>query len=150
MDNKSEATSGAAFDDLTTLRLIEAASDVRLRAYAPYSQYRVGAAVLGDDGVIYGGCNVENASYGLCLCAERVAVGAAVAGGCNKPEAIAIVTTDGGSPCGACRQVLVEFNPDMKVILAAVPGDGNQDICRVTTAAELLPDFFTLKPETPA
>lgn len=128
-----------------TLRLIEAADTARLRAYAPYSKYQVGAAVLGEDSVIYGGCNVENASYGLCMCAERVALGAAVAAGCTKPTAIAIVTTDGGSPCGACRQVMVEFNANMRVIIAAT-GDGDgvgvNESYRVTTAAELLPDYF--------
>ncbi len=124
------------------LRLIAAAGDVRLRAYAPYSKYKVGAAVLGEDGVIYGGCNVENASYGLGMCAERVALGAAVAAGCKKPTAIAIVTADGGSPCGACRQVLVEFNPQMRAIIAAQPGDEPGANPRVTTAEDLLPDYF--------
>lgn len=125
------------------LRLLEAARDVRLRAHAPYSKYQVGAAVLGDGGHVYGGCNVENASYGLTMCAERVAIGAAVSGGCETPRAIAVVTSDGGSPCGACRQVLVEMNPAMIVVIAA----HNSEEYRVTTAAELLPDYFRLAEE---
>ena len=125
------------------LQLLESAREIRLRAYAPYSKYNVGAAILGDDGRIYGGCNVENASYGLSMCAERVAVGSAVSAGCDKPIAIAVVTADGGSPCGACRQVFVEMNPDMQVIIAGA----NAADYRTTTAAELLPDYFKLHPE---
>lgn len=126
--------------DTTILRLLETAREVRLRAYAPYSRYQVGAAVLGDDNHIYGGCNVENASYGLCNCAERVAIASAIAAGCTKPKAIAVVTPDAGSPCGACRQVMAEFNPYMQVIIAGP----NDEQARYTTAAALLPDFFRL------
>lgn len=124
--------------ELEIARLLEAARDVRLRAYAPYSKYQVGAAVLSADGQVCGGCNIENASYPLTICAERVAVGATIASGAGKPRAIAVVTENGASPCGACRQVLVEINPQMQVILAAVSGD----TYRVTTAADLLPDRF--------
>jgi len=124
------------------LRLIETAREARHRAYAPYSEYLVGAAVLGEDGCIYGGCNVENASYGLCMCAERVALGAAVVAAARKPRAIAVVTKDGGTPCGACRQVMAELNPEMVVIIAAM--DATQ--YRTTTVRELLPGFFTLPP----
>ena len=123
------------------LRLLEMARDVRLRAHAPYSKYHVGAAVLSDEGHIYAGCNVENASYGLCMCAERVALGTAVSEGCRTPIAIAVVTADAGSPCGACRQVMVEFNPEMTVIIAGAQANDY----RITTAAELLPDYFTLE-----
>jgi cytidine deaminase len=129
---------GSPLSETEILRLLEAARDVRLRAYAPYSTYQVGAAALGEDGHVYGGCNVENASYGLGMCAERVAMGSAVSSGCMKPVAIAVVTADGGSPCGACRQVLVELNPQMTVIIA---GHNSEDY-RVTTAADLLPDYF--------
>ena len=124
-------------------RLIEAARDVRLRAYAPYSKYQVGAAALAADGQIFGGCNIENASYPLCLCAERVAVGSMVAAGASRPRAIAVVTENAGSPCGACRQVLAEMNPHMIVIIAAVSGSDY----RTTTAADLLPDRFELQPD---
>lgn len=140
---EGEAT--VAVSEESILRLLEAARDARLRAYAPYSNYHVGAAVLDDGGHIYGGCNVENASYGLGMCAERVAVGAAVAGGCGKPVAVAVVTADAGSPCGACRQVLVEMNPEMTVIIAAHNGADY----RVTTAGAMLPDYFSLNQRPP-
>jgi len=123
------------------LRMLEAARDARLRAYASYSKYQVGAAVLDENGHIFGGCNVENASYGLCMCAERVAIFGAIAAGAVKPQAIAVVTQDAAAPCGACRQVLVEFNPQMAVIIAGL----HDETCRTTTAAELLPDYFELK-----
>lgn len=91
--------------------LIEAAWQTRERAYAPYSKFQVGAALLTEDGSIISGCNVENLSYGLSMCAERVAVGAALAAGFRKVEAVAVVADTGVpiSPCGACRQVLAEF-----------------------------------------
>lgn len=142
--------SGETLTDEEVQRLLAAARDVRLRAYAPYSGYQVGAAVLTDLGQVVGGCNVENASYPLCLCAERVALGGVVAANAGRPVAMAVVTSDGGSPCGACRQVLVEMNPEMLVIIGvagSVPSDdGNGEAGhRVTTAAELLPGYFKLK-----
>jgi len=121
--------------------LVEAALKVRDRAHAPYSKFAVGAAVLDVDGGVHVGCNVENASYGLCVCAERHAIAAAVSAGVDRFQALAVVTdTDPpASPCGACRQVLVEFG-DFPVILANLAGD------RVmTSAAELLPNAFTPK-----
>ena len=132
------ASDNLDISEMEIARLLEAARDVRLRAYAPYSKYLVGAAALTADGQVCGGCNIENASYPLTICAERVAVGAAVASGAGRLRAMAVVTENGASPCGACRQVLVEMNPQMQVILAAVSGD----TYRVTTAAELLPDRF--------
>ena len=119
-------------------RLIAAAADVRERAHAPYSSYRVGAAVLATDGRVFIGCNVENASYGLGVCAERNAIAAAVAEGCTSFAGLAVVTgsTPPASPCGACRQVLAEFG-DFPVILAN--DDGEQ---RKTTVLGLLPDAF--------
>ncbi len=106
-------------------RLIEAAKAVRLRAYAPYSQFSVGAALQTRSGEIFTGCNVENISYGLTLCAERNALSAAVAQGYLTFSAIAIVadTVSPISPCGACRQVLAEFAPDLQIILANLRGD---------------------------
>ena len=100
--------------------LIKEAGKARENAYAPYSGFKVGAAILGQDGVIFTGCNVENASYGLSVCAERAAVCKAVCAGTASFEAIAVVTPtdDPASPCGACRQVLAEFSPEMKVVLA--------------------------------
>jgi cytidine deaminase len=121
--------------------LIRVAALARERAYAPYSKYKVGAAIRTKRNKIHTGANVENASYGLTVCAERCAVFTAVAAGDTKDyDAIAIVT--GGdvlsSPCGACRQVLHEFSPGTRVILATTGG-----LRRATTLAELLPDAFT-------
>ncbi len=119
-------------------RLVAAALEAREGAYAPYSGFRVGAAVLTEDGSIFTGANVENASYGLSVCAERHAVGAAVGHGHRSLVALAVVTgtTPPASPCGACRQVLVEFGP-LAVILANPSG---QRV--VTTDRELLPMAF--------
>ena len=105
-------------------RLLDAAERALRNAHAPYSRYRVGAAVLTEGGKIYSGCNVENASYGLTNCAERVAVGAAVAAGANQVKAVAVVA-DGPTPphpCGACRQVLAEFGKDDTPVLVAIRG----------------------------
>lgn len=123
-------------------QLAGAALECRERAYAPYSGFKVGAALLSDSGRVYTGCNVENASYGITLCAERNAISAAVAGGDAKIRAIAIVadTPVPCSPCGACRQFMVEFNPDMLVILLNLKGES-----RKFTARELLPEYFSLK-----
>ena len=98
------------------MELIEKATMAQKKAYPPYSHYYVGAALLTKGGKIYSGCNVENASYGLTICAERTAVFKAISEGEKEIEAIVVVTKDGGMPCGACRQVLNEFNPKMIVI----------------------------------
>lgn len=104
--------------------LIEAALQARERAYAPYSAFPVGAALRDGQGAVYTGVNVENASLGLSICAERNAVFAAVAHGVRSFEAVAIVGGDGGPtpPCGACRQVLTEFAPDLKILLSTPSG----------------------------
>ena len=126
---------------VTIGRLVEAARRVRANAYAPYSRYLVGAAVLSADGRVFAGCNVENSSYPLSVCAERNAVAAAVAAGA-RPVAVAVVTEEPtAAPCGACRQVLFEFAGDMPVILAAPKGDPE----RVLSLARLLPDAFRLE-----
>lgn len=103
--------------------LLAAAAQVLKNAYAPYSGYRVGAALLGKSGKVYTGCNVENASYGLSLCAERVAVAKAVAAGERKFQALAVVSESSPLcfPCGACLQFLAEFGPVVLVIKAASP-----------------------------
>lgn len=97
--------------------LRDAARQVREKAWAPYSKYHVGAAVLTDSGVIFTGCNVENASYGLTICAERVAICSAVAQGHRCFRAICISLTGVPVPCGACRQFLMEFSPQLPVLL---------------------------------
>jgi cytidine deaminase len=103
-------------------QLIQQAAIVRDRAYAPYSNYHVGAALLGKNGTIYTGCNVENASYPTGICAERTAVAKAVSEGCLSFDAILVMTADGGTPCGSCRQVLNEFNPEMQIVVVNAEG----------------------------
>jgi len=125
---------------MTPQELIAQAIEARKRAYTPYSHYKVGAALLGKSGKVYLGCNVENASYGHTVCAERTAVLKAVSEGEREFEAIAVVTRNGGSPCGACRQVMAEFAPELTIYIADKNGD-----YRATTMSELLPDSFTPK-----
>lgn len=114
------------------------AENVRALAHAPYSNYRVGAALLGGTGNVYGGVNVENASYGLGICAERTAYVKAVSEGEEEFIAIAVVTENGGAPCGACRQFMAEFGLDTVVITADKKGH-----YQLTTVGALLPDAFT-------
>lgn len=124
-------------------QLVEAACAQRTRSYSPYSRFRVGAALLGRSGTVYLGTNVENASFGLSICAERAAVCRAVADGERVFEAIAICA-DGSeptSPCGACRQVLLEFGPDLIVLMAGNRGVAGPVL--VATAGELVPLAFT-------
>jgi cytidine deaminase len=118
--------------------LVQKASEAQKRAYAPYSKYQVGAALLTKSDKIYQGCNIENASYGLCNCAERTAVFKATSEGEREFEAIAIVTKDGGMPCGACRQVMNEFSPKMEVITA----DEDGVIHFECTLEQILPHAF--------
>ena len=121
-----------------------AARTARARAYAPYSNYHVGAAVLTDSRQIVSGCNVENASYGLTTCAERVAIGAAVANGHRRLIAVCISLTDVAMPCGACRQVLYEFNPEMLVLLDDI-SRGDDVVPEVVSLADLFPRAFRLE-----
>jgi cytidine deaminase len=119
-------------------RLIEAARQAQGHAYAPYSSFPVGAAVLAADGRVFLGCNVENSSFGLTVCAERNAVAAALVAGV-RPTAVAVVANGKAvAPCGACRQVLAEFDLDMPVVLASAT-DGHR---QVTTLGALLPGAF--------
>jgi cytidine deaminase len=120
-------------------RLVEAASEVRDQAHAPYSSFAVGAAIIDAGDRVHVGCNVENASYGLSVCAERHAVAAAASAGGRDIKGLAVVTDTSPptSPCGACRQVLVEFG-DFPVILANLEGERI-----MTSVGDLLPDAFT-------
>lgn len=119
--------------------LIDLANEARRRAYAPYSNYRVGAALRTRTGRVYTGVNVENAAYPAGICAERVAVFKAVSDGEREFEVITVVTDNGGSPCGACRQVLSEFGLDTLVLIA----DGKGTLLKETSVRQLLPDAFS-------
>lgn len=109
-------------------KMLEAASQVRSQAHAPYSGFRVGAAILTKSGRIFSGCNVENVSLGLTICAERAAVAAAVAAGEKEFVAIALITDSEvpATPCGACRQVLAEFSPSIEILTSTVRGKVQQ------------------------
>jgi len=126
--------------------LVQAARTARIRAYAPYSKYRVGAAVLTADRRIFSGCNVENATYGATLCAERSAIAAMIAAGENRPIACAVVTRGPkpGAPCGICRQVLAEFARDMPILLVAEDDRGVVTKRRRLRLQALLPDAFRM------
>ena len=119
--------------------LIDLANEARRRAYAPYSKYRVGAALRTKSGRIFTGVNIENAAYPTSICAERTAVFKAVSEGERDFELIAVVTENGGSPCGGCRQVLAEFGLDTVVLIA----DGEGRLVKQTSVGELLPEAFT-------
>jgi cytidine deaminase len=123
-------------------KLVEAAADVRTRAYAPYSNFKVGAAVETENGDIYTGCNVESASYGLAVCAERVAIWKGISRGVTKFGRIAVVvdTEEPTPPCGTCRQIIWEFCGDVPVILANLQGKKE-----TVMMSELLPRAFDSK-----
>ena len=118
-------------------QLVALAHKARKNAYAPYSHYDVGAALLTASGQVFTGCNVENAVYPMCLCAERTAVVEAVSEGQREFAVIAIATRNGGSPCGACRQVLREFAPHIRILLTDDAGTVRQ-----YGLDQLLPDSF--------
>jgi cytidine deaminase len=124
--------------------LVETASKARLRAYVPYSHFAVGAAILAADGTVYSGCNIENRSFGLTLCAERVAIGSAVADGTTKIQAVAVITEldPPSPPCGLCREALTEFcHPDLPILLTNTAG------ARIEyRLADLLPHPFEFPP----
>jgi len=126
--------------------VVQAALDAQQLAYARYSQFRVGAALFAVDGRIFTGCNVENASYGLTICAERAAVFAAIAAGQQQFELLAIATRGGAAPCGACRQVLVEFAPNLPILL--IDSDQPSRTAEVNLR-ELLPCAFAFSPPEP-
>ncbi len=128
----------AELDAVTAARLIDHALQVRTFAYAPYSRFHVGAALLCEDGEIIVGCNIENASYSATICAERVAVGSAVAGAKMKWRAIAVSSPGGVTPCGVCRQFLSEFGQDLIVLCV----DANTRNVKQYRLSELLPNAF--------
>ena len=119
--------------------LIDLANEARKHAYVPYSKYPVGASVRTKSGRLYTGVNVENAAYPQTMCAERVAIFKAVSEGESEFDVIAVVTNNGGSPCGGCRQVMAEFGLDTVVLIA----DGDGHLQKEMTVAELLPEAFT-------
>ncbi len=121
--------------------LIDLANEARRRAYVPYSKYPVGAALRTKSGRLYTGVNIENAAYPHTMCAERVAMFKAVSEGETEFEVIAVVTNNGGAPCGGCRQVMAEFGLDTLVLIA----DGQGKLQKVITVSELLPEAFTPK-----
>ena len=125
-------------DDEMRQHLIASAIQARQWAYAPYSHYLVGAALLTESGKVYDGINVENAVYPLGICAERVAIAKAVSEGERRFQAIAIATTNGGMPCGACRQVMAECSLEMRVLIADTEGH----LLHEMSVADLLPGAF--------
>jgi cytidine deaminase len=121
------------------LSLINQAINATQHAYVPYSHYPVGAALRATDGTVYSGCNIENASYPVTICAERTALVKAVSEGQRQFDMMAVVTRNGGTPCGMCRQMLFEFAPDLRVVIADLDGKIHHD-CRLF---ELLPEGFS-------
>lgn len=134
-------------DETVQQQLLEQARRAREAAYAPYSRFTVGAAVLAATGEIFSGANIENASLGATICAERVAIFAAVAAGCRDLTALAVIadTPEPVAPCGLCRQVLAEFSPDCQVIMANTKGR-----IRLTNLKKLFPLAFRFSPGSAA
>lgn len=130
--------SATTASDVAIEHLLEVAIAVTHNAYVPYSHYPVGAALRATDGTVYSGCNVENAAYPATICGERTALVKAVSEGHRDFDIIVVVTKNAGSPCGTCRQMLYEFSPNLRVILADLEGHITSD----TTLSTLLPDGF--------
>lgn len=141
MENPQKAVRGSQLPPLSDRDMIARAKSARGRAYAPYSHYMVGACVLEAGGEAYEGCNVENVSYGLTICAERNAIAAMVAAGGRKIRAIAVATEDGGTPCGACLQVVSEFTDDPSSIRVLLVNSA-EDVVE-TRLSELFPRSFS-------
>ncbi len=123
-------------------KLVQAAVAVRAKAYAPFSKFYVGAAILDNEGRIFSGVNVENSSYGLTICAERIAAGTAITAGAKEFVAVAVATPGAAAPCGACRQFLYEFGPRCAVLLV---GSESGEVMQTAKLDELLPKGFRLE-----
>ncbi len=132
MNDISSSHNSNHWDDL-----FQQAIEAREFSYSPYSHYKVGAALLSKSGKIYQGCNIENAGYTASICAERTAIFKAVSQGETDFVAIAVVTSNGGAPCGVCRQVIREFSSDLTVVIGNIEGD-----YQVLTLSDLLPHSF--------
>lgn len=141
---KARSRSKPAISPALLDRLVQEAKAVREHAYAPFSKYLVGAAIATKQGSIFVGCNVENSTYGATICAERGAIMQMVAHGEREPIACAVVTADGGSPCGICRQVLAEFALDMPIALVSLTSSDGE-VGKVVHLDELLPLAFRLR-----
>ena len=126
-------------NDADRSKLIKLAIEARQKAYAPYSEFFVGAAVLTKDGTVFTGCNVENTSYGLCICAERTAICKAVSEGHQEFDAIAVGAKPFATPCGACRQFIVEFGREIEVICFDA---GEPSVQKSWTSEQLIPENF--------
>lgn len=137
--SKSTRSASAGIAGPLRARLVRAARAASRRAYAPYSKFAVGAAVLAADGTLYAGCNVENASYGLTVCAERVAMQSAVAAGRRRLRAVAVAGPSGINPCGACRQVMAEFGVETVIVA------GSGALPESISLRELLPRPFVTR-----
>jgi cytidine deaminase len=139
--SKTSAKDAALLDEL-----VQRAKRVRKNAYAPYSKYKVGAALATKSGKIFEGCNVENASFGATICAERGAIMQMIAAGEDKPIAIAVVTQgkEPASPCGICRQVLAEFSKNLPIAMVALDDKKESEHGKVMRLDELLPMQFEL------
>ena len=143
-DKKAAKRKDVIVDTALLDALVERASVVRDHAHAPYSKYRVGAAIATRSGLIFEGCNVENASLGATICAERGAIMQMIAAGVRDPIACAVVTEDGGSPCGICRQVLAEFADDMPIALVSAKKKDSASV-HIVHLADLLTLAFSLR-----
>ena len=132
-----KVTKKILLDTETINKLLRQAIETRKLAYTPYSTYKVGAALLTVEGQIFTGCNIENAAYTPSICAERTAIFKAVSEGERQFVALAVVTADGGTPCGVCRQVIREFAPNLTIVVGAVNGS-----YQILTLSDLLPASF--------
>jgi cytidine deaminase len=124
-------------ENILTTNLIKTAISMRSKAYAPYSNYKVGAAIQTNNNIIFGGCNIENSSYSLTCCAERVAIFKAISEGYKKFKALSVSTNNGGMPCGACRQVIWDLCGNIPIYIC-----DNKNLIKTLKTIELIPHPF--------